>query len=106
MTSKARHAFTETASTRKGITFSAFQKNPHWLTVNKKRAISLVVGIFAALAAIRVLLEAVFVLQDYRTTGQESLRQIALEESILLILASVLLFEAYRLVRYFAKRSH
>lgn len=73
--------------------------------MNKKRAISLVVGVFAVLAAIRVLLEAVFVLQDY-TTGQESLRQIALEESILLILASVLLFEAYRLVRYFAKRPH
>ena len=82
------------------------ERNPHWLTVNKKRAISLVVGVFAALAAIRVLLEAVFVLQDYHTTGQESLRQIALEESILLILASVLLFEAYRLVRYFAKRPH
>lgn len=74
--------------------------------MNKKRIISLAIAILEALAAIRVLLEAIFIFQDHYAIGQESLRTFTLEESKLLVLTCILMFGAYRFAKYFVRKQN
>ena len=69
-----------------------------------KRIASLTLGILAVLAASYLLLDAGFQLHDCFAIGQESVSDILLGEGIFVVLAGVLLFEAYRFVKYFFKK--
>ncbi|HEV2489750.1 MAG TPA: hypothetical protein VGT03_08075 [Candidatus Acidoferrales bacterium] len=74
--------------------------------MSAKRIISLIVGVLAAVAAVWVLLQAVFLAHDYFTIQEDSRLETALAEAILLPLAGILLFEAYRFLRYFAQKAN
>jgi uncharacterized membrane protein YdcZ (DUF606 family) len=72
--------------------------------ITAKRVLSLVLAVLAVFAATYLLLEVGFELRDHFTIGQEPVLSFWSLVGICLTLAGILLFEAYRLVKYFTKK--